>query len=164
MITALPKFLKYFAGVRRRTITFAETLPDEHIDWSPGEGEYTCGDIIRHIGTVQLIHWGVFVGGNWNYSGHGRELGPTKAEALAYLEVCNQRALALLQDLPDSALYEKRNTFEDMPISAWHYLMVSVEHEVHHRSQLASYFYQLGLEPPQLYGVYMESLPRPVDE
>ena len=113
---------------------------------------------------MQVLHWGVFVGGNWNYSGHGRALGATKSEALAYLADCNQRALALLQDLPDSSLYEKRNTLEGVPISAWRYLMVSVEHEVHHRSQLASYFYQIGLEPPQLYGVYMEDLPRSIDD
>lgn len=164
MISSLSNFLKYFASLRKRTITFAEALPSEHIDWSPGKGEYTCGDIIRHIGTVQLIHWGVFVGGNWNYSGHGRELGANKSEALVYLEGCNQRALALLQDLPDTSLYEKRANLEDIPISAWRYLMVSIEHEVHHRSQLASYFYQIGLEPPQLFGVYMEDLPRPNEE
>ena len=164
MISSLPNFLKYFAGIRRRTITFAKALPEEHIDWSPGEGEYTCGDIIRHIGTVQLIHWGVFIGGNWDYSGHDRELGASKSKALAYLEECNQRATALLENLPDSSLYEKQANLKDIPISAWRYLMVSIEHEVHHRSQLASYFYLLGLEPPQLYGVYREDLPRPNDE
>jgi uncharacterized damage-inducible protein DinB len=33
-----------------------------------------------------------------------------------------------------------------------------VEHEVHHRSQLAAYLTQMGVEPPQIYGLTIEDI------
>ena len=38
--------------------------------------------------------------------------------------------------------------------------MAMVEHEIHHRSQLAAYLAELGVQPPQLFGVMVEALPR----
>lgn len=161
MIHSIPEFLKYFKGIRRRTISFAEALPADKIAWQPSPEEYSCGDIIRHLGSAQLMHWGIFSGEPFLYPGHGPELGETRSEALDYLKECHQKMTTLLLNLPDETLFEKRPVLEgDFEISAWRYLMINIEHEVHHRSQLASYFYMLDLEPPQLYGVYMEDLPR----
>lgn len=36
--------------------------------------------------------------------------------------------------------------------------MALVEHEVHHRSQLAVYLTLLGVEPPQVYGLGIEDV------
>ena len=37
---------------------------------------------------------------------------------------------------------------------------VLIEHETHHRSQLCEYLRQIGLEPPPLFGLHAEKLPR----
>ena len=36
--------------------------------------------------------------------------------------------------------------------------MAMVEHEIHHRSQLASYLSMVGEAPPQLYGLGVEDV------
>ncbi|MDH5507503.1 MAG: DinB family protein [Anaerolineae bacterium] len=160
MLASIPDYLTYFAGLRRRTLAFGETLPADQIDWSPGAGEFSCGDILRHIGAVQLMNWRAAAGQGWYYGGHEAGLGSSKADALAYLENCSQQAHDMLKELPDEALHTKQPDLRGRPIAAWRYLMATVEHEIHHRSQLASYYYLMNIEPPQLYGVYMEDLPR----
>lgn len=159
MISSISSYLRYFAGIRRRTHTFAKALPEDRIDWSPMDGEYTCGDILRHIGAVQWMDWRGAIGLPWAYPGHESRLGASKSEALACLYDYHQRTLDLLQDQPDTILVEKQPDLNGNPISAWRYLMAAIEHETHHRSQLASYFTMMDLEAPQLYGIYMESLP-----
>lgn len=160
MIASLSAYLNYFGGIRRRTFLAAKTVPDEHLNWSPTPQEFTCGDLIRHIGSVQLMNWRAFAGQPFTYPGHDQSLGPTKTEALAYLDDCNQTGLELLNGLEDDALHAKQPDLSGRPISAWRFLMAAVEHEVHHRSQLDTYLSQLSVPPPQLYGVYMEDLPR----
>jgi uncharacterized damage-inducible protein DinB len=47
------------------------------------------------------------------------------------------------------------------PFPAWRRVLGGlVEHEVHHRSQLCSYLAALGVEPPPLFGLRVEELPR----
>jgi uncharacterized damage-inducible protein DinB len=36
--------------------------------------------------------------------------------------------------------------------------MAMIEHEIHHRSQLAVYLSLLGVEPPQIYGLGVEDV------
>jgi uncharacterized damage-inducible protein DinB len=160
MISSMAGFLKYFESIRRRTMVAADAVPEGKMDWSPGEGEYTCGDILRHLGSVQVMNWAVIAGEAWDYPEHGREMGASKAEALAYLEACNKRATGLIEGMGDEVLEEKRPNVVGRPVSAWRLLMATVEHEVHHRSQLDTYLYLMGAKPPQLYGVKMEELPR----
>ena len=46
-------------------------------------------------------------------------------------------------------------------IEAWRRVMGGlIEHEVHHRSQLCEYLSANGIEPPPLYGLHAEDLPR----
>lgn len=106
------------------------------------------------------MNWLAYTGQPWNYIGHDTSFGESKEESLAYLEKCNQEGITLLNAQSDETLFVKQPDTAGNPITAWRLLMATVEHEVHHRSQLASYFYLMGLKPPQLYGNYMENLPR----
>ena len=160
LIRSIAAYLKYFEGIRRRTVSFAEALPADKIDWKPKEDEYSCGDIIRHLGSVQLMNVDSFAGEERLYRGHAAALGESKEQALAYLAECDQQARARLERFSDEILSIKREDLRGNNISAWRFLMATVEHEVHHRSQLASYFTWMGAEAPQLYGIYMEELPQ----
>lgn len=159
MIESLGAYSKYFEGLRRRTLRYAEAVPPDKIEWRPAAGEYTCGDIIRHTGSVQVMNWGAAAGEKLRYRGHGQSLGTGKAGALAYLAECHREAAAKLAGLPESTLKEKRPDLNGRPTSAWRFLMAAVEHEVHHRGQLAGYLRDLGIDPPELFGVKMEELP-----
>lgn len=159
MITSIETYLAYFEGVRKRTGLFIEAVPPTLADWSPAPGEYTCSDIVRHLGSVQLMNWRLVAGEPLRYPGHAPELGADMVAARTYLTACHAEGIALLQSLPDSVLTEKRVGQTGHAASGWRYLMATVEHEVHHRSQLANYLTWLGHEPPQLFGVKMEDLP-----
>ena len=160
MIHSIEEYLKYFRSIRRRTIGFIEPIPEEKLDWAAGKGEFTFGEIVRHLGSVQIMNWRAFLGEPWVYGGHDVSFGATKEASLAYLEKCNQEGIDLLKTQSDDTLFVKQPDTAGNPITAWRLLMATIEHDVHHRSQLASYFYLMGLKPPQLYGNYMEDLPK----
>ena len=55
MIASARGFADYFDGVRRRTVGFFRAIPAERIDWAPKAGEYTCGDIVRHVTATERM-------------------------------------------------------------------------------------------------------------
>jgi uncharacterized damage-inducible protein DinB len=161
MISSVQAFRKYFDGVRRRTMNYIETIPPDEIDWSPGPGRFSCGDLVRHLAATEQMYVGVVLEGNWQYHGHA----PTDAtrtldDAVAQLKQIHEGAMEKLMTLPDVELTEPRpgpvpNT---RPIKAWRWLMLMAEHEIHHRSELASYLTQMGHQPPQIFGLTFEEL------
>ena len=162
MITSGPTFADYFDGVRRRTRDFFSGIPAERIDWAPRAGEYTCGDIVRHVAAAETMFVGAVVDGRWQYPGHERAGAPTLAAALAGLDVGHAEAAARLRGLAAGALDQTRPALEPdaRPVRAWRLLLAMIEHEVHHRSQLASYLTWMGLEAPDIFGLGVEDVER----
>lgn len=160
MVTSMDSFVRYFESVRQRTLRFIAQIPAEQIDFARHEGKYSLGDLIRHIASTETMFVTAALDGEWRYPGHDRTLGATLTEAVAYLEEVHRGALARLGKTPDAALQAKRPTLDGHSVSAWRILMLMVEHEVHHRSQLSQGLVDLGLEAPQLFGKQMEELPR----
>ncbi|MFZ5815541.1 MAG: DinB family protein [Bacillota bacterium] len=159
MIAGTAAFARYWEGVRERTLRFIDPIPPEAMDFSPHPGKYTMGDLIRHIASTELMFVNAALDGRWGYRGHHRSLGATKEEALAYLMAAHSTVMARLNSAPDALLGEKRPTLDGHPVSAWRLLMLMVEHEVHHRSQISQYLVDLGVQPPQIFGKAMEELP-----
>ena len=160
MLTSVVEFIRYFKRVRARTLHFIEALPAERLDWSPQAGEYTCGDIARHLAAVERMDVEAALGAGWHYGGHDRALADDLTGMRAYLAQSHTQAMARLGTLPDAELAARRADLEGNPVAVWRILMAMVEHEVHHRSQLATYLALMGIRPPQLFGVHMEALPR----
>ena len=162
MITTVATFIDYFEGVRARTRHFVSTVPADRADWAPRAGEYTCGDIVRHLAACELMFVGAVVDGAWRYPGHDRATAPTFDMALAHLDTCHAQATARLRTLSDDALGATRPPLEPgaRPVRAWRLLMAMTEHEVHHRSQLASYLTWMGLEAPDIFGLGVEDVER----
>ena len=65
-----------------------------------------------------------------------------------------------LEGFPDQGLNEPRHGPKEggHPVKAWRWLMVMVEHEIHHRSQLAVYLSLMGEQPPHIFGLGVEDL------
>ena len=162
MIGSVRDFTEYFDGVRRRTVGFFRMVPADMIDWAPKTGEYTCGDIVRHVATSESMFTGVVAEGVWRYDGHQRVLGATLEEALALLDARHAAALGALAKTGDAALAESRPSLEPAarPIRGWRVLMAMCEHEVHHRSQLASYLTLMGMDAPDIFGLGVEDVTR----
>ena len=162
MIATMREFTEYFDGVRRRTVGFFRTIPADMIDWAPKDGEYSCGDIIRHVATSESMFSGVVADGVWRYDGHARDLGGTLAQVLALLDTRHAAASRVLARAGDTALAEPRPSLEPgaRPSRGWRVLMAMCEHEVHHRSQLASYLTLMGVDAPDIFGLGVEDVER----
>lgn len=156
MIESVPAFLSYFESVRRRTLAFCRAIPEDRIDWAPQPGALSCGDVVRHLAACEQMFVAVALTGRWAYPGHERSHGANLVGALAYLEACHTSAVAALGTLGDAALGQSREATGGHPIKIWRLLMLMAEHEIHHRSQLASYLSQIGVEPPELYAMALE--------
>jgi uncharacterized damage-inducible protein DinB len=158
MIASVTSFLSYFESVRRRTLTFCHAIPEAQIDWSPRAGEFTCGDIVRHLAAAEQMFASVAISGRWSYPGHEPSLGPDLPTALAYLTASHASAVAALATMRDTDLAIQRDGIGGYPIAVWRVLMLMAEHEIHHRSQIGTYLSLIGVEPPQLYGLHLEEV------
>jgi uncharacterized damage-inducible protein DinB len=105
---------------------------------------------------------GAVVDSDWRYPGHDRRTAPTLEAALAHLDAGHAQAGSRLRALADGALDEARPPLEPgaRPVRAWRLLLAMTEHEVHHRSQLASYLTWMGVEAPDIFGLGVEDVER----
>lgn len=158
MIRNVGGFIAYFEGIRRRTINYIRTLPSDRVDWAPRESEFTCGDIIRHLTFGESMFVGAVVDGRWKYAGHARGDKGDLDFLLAQMDSVHAAAMEHLRTLPDADLDRPRSTLDGPDVKAWRLLMAMVEHEIHHRSQLAMYLTMVGIKPPHIYGLGVEDV------
>ena len=158
MIQSVDSFIAYFESIRRRTLNFIQAIPPERLAWSPRAGEFTSAELVRHLGAAERMFVGAAVAGRWNYAGHEHDRQPGLDALLAELEAGHAAAIVELRGLSDAGLCAARPTLNGPPARAWRLLMALVEHEIHHRSQLALYLALMGVEPPQIYGLGVEDV------
>ena len=158
MIQSVSGFIDYFESIRRRTVNYIQTVPADHIDWSPKAGEFTCGDIVRHLAAGESMFVGAVTVGRWTYPGHDRAIADSRDQVLTHLNDIHTAALTSLRTLDDTQLLQPRPTLNGPPVKAWRLLMAMVEHEIHHRSQLAMYLSLIGIKPPHIYGLGVEDV------
>jgi uncharacterized damage-inducible protein DinB len=158
MIEHVADFIRYFDSIRRLTLQFARTVPADRRDWAPLAGEFTCGDLIRHLTAAEEMFTGAVLTGRWRYPGHTAAAGDTLEDLLARLESGHAATMARLGTLPDAALLAPCPTLDGPPTKTWRLLMALVEHEIHHRSQLAMYLTLMGVPPPHIYGLGVEDV------
>ncbi len=159
MIQSVENFIRYFDGIHQRTLNFAQAIPPDKIDWSPQEDEFSYGDILRHLAAIEKITVSAGVDGQWeSYPGHGRNLAGSLDEVVGYIETIHTEAMDRLRALPDEQLNQPRPSITGRPLKAWRLLMAVVEHEIHHRSQIASYLAFMGIEAPQIYGLEVDDV------
>ena len=157
MIQTVAGFIQYFESVRRRTLNYLRVIPPEKFEWRPKGGEFTCGDIARHILAAEKMFVGVAMDGKWKYTGHDTDK-QGLAETLVLLEAVHVESMEKLKALPDEALMEMRPSLKGPELKAWRWLMAMVEHEIHHRSQLAVYLSLMGVQPPHIFGLGVEDI------
>ncbi|HLY27295.1 MAG TPA: DinB family protein [Aggregatilineales bacterium] len=158
MIQNISSFITYFESIRRRTLNYIQAIPTDRLMWSPKTGEFTCAELIRHIIATEALFVGVVVTGRWKYPGHESDPSDSLALLIEALNAGHSAAMESLAKMTDAVLMEPRPTLKSTPIKAWRVLMMMVEHEIHHRSQIAMYLTLMGVEPPQIYGMGVEDV------
>ena len=153
-IESVEAFLSYLESVRRRTRAVAECIPEDRLEWSPGRGRFTPGDLVRHIAAAERWMWAENVQGlPSRYAGHGPDVAATKEEVLELLDRLHAESTDIFARLTPEQLQSKCATVGGIDITVWKWLRLMVEHEIHHRGQLYEILGQLGVETPSLYGL-----------
>jgi len=158
-IQDLPTFLDYFDKIHQRTMRVARCIPADQIEWTYREGQFTLGDLVRHIATINRYMYGETVSGRRSrYAGCGKELADGYEQVLAFAERMHGESAEIFSRLTPGQLNGKCMTPDGAPITTWKWLRAMVEHEVHHRGQIYLYLSMLGVATPPLYGLTSEQV------
>lgn len=153
-IVEIDGFVGYWTSVRGRTRGVAAHVPAERMEWSPAEGRFTPGDIIRHIAATERWMWAENAWGRPSrYPGHGIELAEGRDEILDLMDRWHAESRELIGALTPEQLQAKCETVGGIEITVWKWLRLMIEHEIHHRGQLYELLGLMGAPAPPLYGL-----------
>jgi len=158
-IISIEPFLKYFSGIRERTMRVARLAPPDQMDWSCAAGKFTLGDLLRHIAVTERYMWGETVQGKPSrYASHGREFAESHGAILALMEKLHIESMQIFSRLSDADLQRKCRTPAGIEIRTAKWLRAMVEHEIHHRGQVYLYLGMLGIQTPAIFGLTSEQV------
>lgn len=150
--------IAYVGRVHGRTYEAAERITDELVDWRPRPGEFSFGELATHIANARLMNLGGLQGLGIHYKGHALKPGTTRGELLRLLLRTSKKTIANLTAVD---LEREVPSLTAPALPGWNRVLGGlIEHEIHHRSQLCEHLSAAGIEPPALYGLHAEDLPR----
>jgi len=161
MITAIAEFLRYFDAVNRRAMRDIAALPPQADGWAPaaGEGEraWSINTLVGHMAGSRLYFASAYRGEGW--------ISPMPPDVsvrerwVAALEDSGRQLHAALADTPDTWLQRKIAMIDSSgALSGWRVLMMMLEHDIHHRSQIDTYAGINGWAVPDIYGRSAETI------
>lgn len=152
-------FLDQLDKVHARTRRIVALIPPSDVEWSPMDGWFTFGGIVRHLAGIERWMYAENVHGRPSrFPGHGRELADGFDAVLAYYDRLHAESRALFAELDDAALERKAVTPAGAPITTWKWLRAMLEHEAHHRGQLYLMLALRGVRTPPIYGLTAEEV------
>jgi len=146
-VSDIREHLERFRGVTLQTL---EWVPDGKLHFAPQEGLRPFDEQFLHIARTEEYHIRGLLLGDWNrerYFARPSEL--TRESLRRILDQTRGVTLKALDEL-DPARLDDHVQVPDVPVDwtlrAW--LWYLVEHEVHHKAQLALYLRLVGVIPP----------------
>jgi len=161
MLTSIDAFLRYFDAVNRRALRDIAALPPEADGWTPqtgeGEGAWSINKLIGHMAGSRLYFASAYRGEGWispappDVSSRGRWL--------PALEDSVRDFRRQLEGTPVEWLDRKVQMIDsEGGLSGWRVLMMMMEHDIHHRSQIDTYAGANGWDVPQIYNRAAETI------
>ncbi len=156
MFTDIEAFLKYFDGVHGRSLRDVAALPPQAVTYRPatgeGEGAWSIGEIVRHMAGSRLYFSRAYRGEGWVFE-YPLHAVTSQADWLPCLEEAAEEFRRRLQGTPAEWLTRRIQMIDtEGTLSGWRILMMCLEHEVHHRSQIDTYAGLQGWPVPHIYG------------
>jgi uncharacterized damage-inducible protein DinB len=146
------EFLHQFEQIRGRTMRLVRCIPQDKIEWTCRTGEFTLGDLARHIATTERYVFAECACGRPSrYSGCGPELADGLDNVIAFMERMHSESLEIFGSMSQEDFEKKGTSPEGVPITVWKLLRSMLEHEVHHRGQIYVYLGILGVPVPSLF-------------
>ena len=153
-IQDIDEFVGYLERVRQRTEALVACITEASLEWSPGMGSFTPGDLVRHLAGTERWMWAENVMGRVSrYPGHGPELATGLDAVVEYMSSLHSEAVEIFRTLTPGRLQAKCPTVGGIEMRTWKWLRAMVEHEIHHRGQLYTTLRLAGVETPSLYGL-----------
>ncbi len=162
MITGTEEFLRYFDSIHRRTVRDIAALPPAAEGWAPpaGQGEqgWSIAKIVHHIAESRVYFASAYRGEGWVFD-WPVPIADNQSSWLPALEASAAEFHQRIQETPKEWLTRRVPMIDtDGSLSGWRILMMLLEHEVHHRSQIDTYAGLQGWDVPQIYGRYREQV------
>ena len=156
MFTEIDAYLRYFDSAHRRTVRDIRALGEGAEAYRPetGEGESAWGitDIVRHMAGSRLYFSRAYRGEGWVFDGPLRAVN-SREDWVPVLEESAEEFRKRLEGTPREWLERKVQMIDtDGALAGWRILMMCLEHEVHHRSQIDTYAGLQGWDVPHIYG------------
>ncbi len=161
MFTSIETFLRYFDGVNRRAIRDVTALPEAADGWKPetGEGEkaWSINTLVGHMCGSRLYFASAYSGNGWvtpeppDVSSRDRWAPALEASGLALRDQ--------LASTPADWLERRIPMIDsDGSLAGWRLLLMMMEHDIHHRSQIDTYAGMNGWDVPQIYNRSAETI------
>jgi uncharacterized damage-inducible protein DinB len=158
-MVSIEDFLRHYRGLNRRAVRDVGGLGVDAERWSPptgdGENAWGIGQIVSHMATSRVFFAGAYAEGRW----HAEEWpGPveTSEQWVAALDGSAEQVRRLLAGTPDEWLQRPVTMLDGRPTPGWRLLMLMVEHDVHHRSQVQTYAGLYGWGVQHIFGTSAE--------
>ena len=139
--------LERFRGVTLQTL---DLVPDDQLNWKPVEGMRSFAEGFLHIAQVEEFYCSGIFGGAWSFEVMQMPDIPLTKDLLKLrLSQSRSGTLANLRKIDLPALDEIVSVPHiptQWPAKSW--LWYLVEHEVHHKAQLALYLRLIEAVPP----------------
>lgn len=155
----LATLLENIDRVHERTRRVVLLVPADDIEWTPRDGWFTFGGLVRHLAGIE--RW-MYAENAWGrpsrFAGHGPELAAGKDAVLALYDTLHAESRALFAAMDDAMLDRKVVTPAGTPITLWKWLRAMLEHEAHHRGQLYLMLALRGVATPPIFGLTAEEV------
>jgi uncharacterized damage-inducible protein DinB len=156
MFTDIDAFLRYFDSVHRRALRDIGALPREAESYRPktgeGEGAWGIGQLVSHMAGSRLYFARAYRGEGWIFDFPLRDTA-SQADWLPCLEESMVEFRRRLEGTPNEWLKRKIKMIDTGgELSGWRILMMCLEHDVHHRSQIETYAGLEGWPVMHIYG------------
>jgi uncharacterized damage-inducible protein DinB len=154
MITSIQSFLRYFDGVNRRAIRDISALPPQAQGWTPatGEGEkaWSINKLIGHMAGARLYFASAYRGDGW-VSPAPPDVS-SREQWVPALEGSAAELRRRLEETPQEWLERKVPLIDsEGELAGWRILLMMMEHDIHHRSQIDTYAGLNGWDVPQIF-------------
>ena len=162
MITDPDSFIRYFDSVHRRSLRDIQALPSAAENWAPpvGEGEksWSIAQIVAHMAESRLYFAKAYRDEGWIYDWEN-PITDSQASWIPTLEASAQEFHRRIGGTSPEWLDRRIPLIDtDGTVSGWRILMMMLEHEVHHRSQIDTYSGLQSWDVPQIFDRYREDI------
>jgi uncharacterized damage-inducible protein DinB len=151
-------FLEHYDKIRRRTQKILAVIRPEHLGFRLAEGQFSIGDLARHIPLLEIHFYQACLKGNKpSYQGCGEHLAPTLA---AITDLYGQAGAKMHQLMEGQApdFMTNKCQIPSGEISVYKWARLILEHEIHHRGQIYILLSAQGVRIPDIFGMSSEDI------